>query len=133
MRRNVAESRDRIGGAFREMDHTEQQKRIDRYGGPVGGAGARMAGASGDLLSTADVADRQRYQFEADQEDDELEQELDSNLDEIGDMAKRLNLLARAAGDEVASQNKKLGALGDKTDALDTRIFQNTQRLQRIK
>lgn len=48
-------------------------------------------------------------------------------------MAKRLNLLARAAGDEVASQNKKLGTLGDKTDALDTRIFQNTQRLQRIK
>lgn len=62
------------------------------------------------------MASRARYQFEADEEDDRIEDELDQNLDEIGDFSRRLNLMARAAGDEVRQQNNTLAGLNDKTD-----------------
>lgn len=47
------------------------------------------------------LADRAKYQFEADSEDDEMENEIDSNLDALHGAAKRLNALGRAMGEEV--------------------------------
>ena len=41
------------------------------------------------------LAERAKYQFEADDEDDQLEDEIDSNLDALSGAAGRLNLLAR--------------------------------------
>ena len=135
VRRQVADSRDRIGGTFREMEKPTSKGK-PKYGAP--GAGNRFA-------------ERSRYQFEADDEDNELENELDENLTEISDFSKRLNLLAKSAGEEINSQNRKLTQLHDKTDNLDMKLFQvsgivslrsrksvltlhsqNTQRLQRI-
>jgi hypothetical protein len=100
IRRQTFESRERVGGAFRDLD-----KENRRRGGPAPAA---------TTSASARIADRGRYAFEADEEDDEVENELDENLGEIGDLSKRLNLLARAAGDEVRAQNKKLGGLSDK-------------------
>ncbi|RMZ90481.1 hypothetical protein DV736_g2298, partial [Chaetothyriales sp. CBS 134916] len=52
------------------------------------------------------LAERSKYQFEADSEDDAMEDEIDRNLDELHGAAKRLNLLAKATGEEVDQQNK---------------------------
>jgi small-conductance mechanosensitive channel len=79
------------------------------------------------------VANRARYQFEATESDDDLEDELDQNLDEIGMLSARLNHLGKAMGQEVDSQNARLQRIGDKATTLDTKIFAGTQRLGNIK
>jgi hypothetical protein len=56
----------------------------------------------------ASLAERSKYQFEADSEDEEMENEIDSNLDALGHAAGRLNALARATGKEVDEQNKHI-------------------------
>lgn len=56
----------------------------------------------------ASLAERAKYQFEADSEDDQLEDEIDNNLDLLTGAAKRLNVLARATGSEVEAQNEHL-------------------------
>ena len=44
----------------------------------------QAAGMRGPGKST--LADRAKYQFEADSEDDEMENEIDSNLDQVGSL-----------------------------------------------
>lgn len=78
-------------------------------------------------------AQRARYQFEATQSDDELEDELDANLDEISALSASMNVLSKAMGQEVNAQNKRLERVSDKTSALDTRIYAGTQRLANLK
>lgn len=56
----------------------------------------------------ASLAERAKYQFEADSEDDQLEDEIDDNLEQLTGAAKRLNVLARATGTEVEAQNEHL-------------------------
>ncbi|KAK0465146.1 protein transporter SEC9 [Desarmillaria tabescens] len=76
---------------------------------------------------------RKRFQFEATASDDELEDELDDNLNEIGDMTKRLKALGTAMGQELDSQNKRIEVIEGKTVGLDSRIFRNTERLKKIR
>jgi protein transport protein SEC9 len=83
-----------------------------------------IAGAGpGDAKSKSSLAERAKYQFEADSEDDEMENEIESNLDQISHATGRLNLLARAQGDEIQQQNRLLEGLGKKVRmaALTTR------------
>lgn len=54
------------------------------------------------------LAERAKYQFEADSEDDEMEGEIDRNLDSLGQAAGRLNAVARATGREVDEQNRQI-------------------------
>lgn len=54
------------------------------------------------------LKERSKYQFEADSEDEEMENEIDSNIDALGHAAGRLNLLARATGKEVEEQNRHI-------------------------
>ena len=60
------------------------------------------------------LAERAKYQFEADSDDEEMENEIDSNLDALGGAAGRLNALARATGQEVDEQNKILDRVSEK-------------------
>ena len=60
------------------------------------------------------LADRAKYQFEADSEDENMENEIDRNLDDLSGAAKRLNLLARATGEEVESQNNLIQSIAEK-------------------
>ncbi|WOO86082.1 Protein transport protein sec9 [Vanrija pseudolonga] len=76
---------------------------------------------------------RQRYQFDATASDDELENELDENLDETHEIAKRLKNLATAMGTEVEKQNGRIGQITDKTDNLEYKVKLNTTRLAAIK
>ncbi|CZT48036.1 probable protein transport protein SEC9 [Rhynchosporium secalis] len=80
----------------------------------------------------ASLAERSKYQFEADSEDDEMENEIDSNLDALGHAAGRLNALARATGKEVDEQNKHIDTIIQKSDRVDDQIAMNTARLGRI-
>ena len=122
------------------------QQRMDRAFKDVdsGEAGYRPT------QSRARLAERSKYQFEADSEDDEMENEIDSNLDALGHAAGRLNALARATGKEVDEQNKHIDTIIQKvgllivhnclkplliklqSDRVDDQIAMNRARLDRI-
>lgn len=74
-----------------------------------------------------------RYQFENDSEDDEIEKELASNLDQIGLYAKKLKQSATTMGQEVESQNARLNQIEEDADRLDINVHMNTTRLSNIR
>ncbi|CAE6428781.1 unnamed protein product [Rhizoctonia solani] len=134
---DVRETRDRLGKA-------------GSYGSGVVGSGV-VGGGDGDVdtygngeegivtapklspeQQQARQAARAKYQFEATASDDELEDELDDNLDEIQDVAKRLKGLAEASGQELDTQNPRLGRISNNADKLDAKIVRTTGRLKRI-
>ncbi|OCT49330.1 Protein transport protein sec9 [Cladophialophora carrionii] len=79
------------------------------------------------------LAERAKYQFEADSEDDAMEDEIDRNLDDLSGAARRLNLLARATGEEVEAQNKLITTIAEKSDRFDDRLHFQTEKLKRIR
>ena len=70
-----------------------------------------------------------RYQFEATASDDEVEDEIDGNLDELGDAVGRLKALAIASGQEVERQNKVLERIDGKVDNVDRKVRSATDRV----
>jgi hypothetical protein len=74
----------------------------------------QSAGGAPGAGNKASLAERAKYQFEADSEDDEMENEIDSNLDALSGAAGRLNLLARATGEEIEAQNRHLDRITGK-------------------
>ncbi|KAI9828774.1 MAG: Protein transport protein S9 plasma membrane t-SNARE [Thelocarpon impressellum] len=78
------------------------------------------------------LAERAKYQFEADSEDEEMENEIDSNLDALSGAAARLNVIARATGKEVDEQNVHIERIHGKSDKVDDMIHMNRKRLDRI-
>ncbi|TRM66364.1 hypothetical protein BD626DRAFT_546651 [Schizophyllum amplum] len=125
------------------MDIRETQNRLGRaqtYGrGDEDDEDELMGGGSGrgryktEAQLGARKEQRKRYQFEANASDDEIEDELDDNLDEIGEMTKRLKALGSAMGQELDTQNSRIDRIESKTVNLDQKIFTNTERLKRIK
>ncbi|KAK3719083.1 Protein transport protein S9 plasma membrane t-SNARE [Vermiconidia calcicola] len=89
----------------------------------------RKGGAGGGKS----LAERAKYQFEADSEDEGMEDEIDDNLDAIHRGAKTLNALGKAMGDEIESQNKHIDRITTKTDKVDDQIALNRARLDRIR
>jgi len=96
-RRAAYQADQRLKGTFKEL-----QKGEEGYG--------RKRGKN--------LAERSKYQFEADSEDEEMENEIDANLDLLGGAAGRLNALARATGREVDEQNKLLDRIAEKVCAV---------------
>jgi protein transport protein SEC9 len=78
-------------------------------------------------------AQRSRFQFEADKDDDDLEDELDDNLDEISEVTKRLKTLGQAMGRELDAQNKRLETMTGQVDRLDSRLIRNTEKVSAVK
>ncbi|CDO93481.1 unnamed protein product [Kluyveromyces dobzhanskii CBS 2104] len=74
-----------------------------------------------------------RYQFENDEEDDEMEMEIDKNLDKIGQVSGRLKKLALTTGKEIDSQQNRIKRIEESTDDLDIRIHVNTTKLTNIR
>lgn len=91
--------------------------------------GGRSRMKTEDQLS-ARKEQRKRYQFEANASDDEVEDEIDSNLDEISAANKRLGKLALAMGGELNHQNKWIDNIAEKTDRLDDKLRLNTERVR---
>ena len=64
------------------------------------------------LKTAASLVERANYQFEADDEDNEIEDDIDDNLEQATGAAKRLILLARATGSEIEAHNQHLLKVG---------------------
>ncbi|KAL8740463.1 MAG: hypothetical protein Q9190_006844, partial [Brigantiaea leucoxantha] len=62
----------------------------------------------------ASLAERAKYQFEADEEDDDMENEIDANLTALSGAATRLNGLARATGKALEEDNRHLERINAK-------------------
>jgi len=54
------------------------------------------------------MAERSKYQFEADESDDEKEKEIHHNMDQLSAITGRLKGLAMATGEEVDRQNQQI-------------------------
>lgn len=100
--------------------------------GVLGSAAPRDEGDNRRELTGAQQAmrkeQRSKYQFESTQSDEEAEDELDDNLGEIGEMAKRLKSLGTAMGQELDNQNHRIDRINEKATSLDNRMFRNTER-----
>lgn len=79
------------------------------------------------------LAERSKYQFEADSEDDEMENEIEDNLDQLHGAAKRLNIVARGIGEEAEAQNRHMDSISRKTDKVEDQLTMNRARLDRIR
>ncbi|CAE6431471.1 unnamed protein product [Rhizoctonia solani] len=133
---DVRETRDRLGRAGSYGRGVVGGAEVDTYGDGEEGIVTRPPKFSSEQQQARQAA-RARYQFEATASDDELEDELelvtDDNLDEIHDVAKRLKGLAEASGQELDTQNPRLGRISNNADKLDSKIVHTTGRLKRIK
>lgn len=112
-RKNALQSNSRMESTFREL-----QPGQDGYRAKV--------------PSKATLAERAKYQFEADSEDDEMESEIERNMEALHGAAGRLNQLAQATGKEVDEQNKHIDRIIEKSDRVDDQIVMNRARLDRI-
>ncbi|CRG91579.1 Protein transport protein SEC9 [Talaromyces islandicus] len=79
------------------------------------------------------MSERAKYQFEADSEDEAMEDEIDNNLNLLSGAASRLNGLAKATGKELEEQNRHLDRITGKSDYVDDQIAMNRSRLDRIR
>ena len=103
----------------------------------------RIEGAMNANSNVSDVRERyqrqnvlekaKRYQFENDEEDDEMELEIDRNLDQIQQVSNRLKKMALTTGKELDSQQKRLNNIEESTDDLDINLHMNTNRLAGIR
>ena len=100
--RSEREQRDATRAAAYSSQSRQQEHQRDLRGGP-GGAQKKN-----------NLAERSKYQFEADSEDEAMEDEIDSNLDALHGAAGRLNQLGRAMGKEVDSQNVHIDRIAGK-------------------
>lgn len=79
------------------------------------------------------MTERSKYQFEADSEDEAMEDEIDNNLNGISQATGRLKKLAMSTNEEVTRQNQRLDNIAESTDTLDVNVHLNTSRLANIK
>ncbi|KAK7726017.1 Protein transport protein S9 plasma membrane t-SNARE [Botryosphaeria dothidea] len=119
-RKEKQQREDTRAAAFESQQRQQQTQRTMGRGGPGGN-------------KAANLAERSKYQFEADSDDDEMENEIDANLDALHGAAGRLKGLAGAMGKEVDEQNRHISRITDKTDRVDDQIAMNRARLDRIK
>ncbi|KAG4303532.1 hypothetical protein PCANB_000172 [Pneumocystis canis] len=73
-----------------------------------------------------------QYRFEPDEEDDEIENEIDQNLIQLGNITAQLKAIANATQEEIMSQNNRLDRISEKGHKLNAEIHINAERLKRI-
>jgi len=117
---DIRETQNRLGQASTYGQREEEEG--------IGPNGRRNRTAAQQALRQEQ---RKRFQFEATASDDEFENELDDNLDEISDVAKRLKALGTTMGQELDTQNNRIERIEEKTVSLDNRVFRNTERVRR--
>ena len=107
-RKEAYQTDKRLESTFKDLSVTEAQAKANK---------------------NASLAERAKFQFEADSEDDEMENEIDSNLDALGGAATRLNALAKATGKELDEQNRHLERINNKVRCLQATQLIRTQKL----
>ncbi|KAK3070827.1 Protein transport protein S9 plasma membrane t-SNARE [Teratosphaeriaceae sp. CCFEE 6253] len=113
----------------REAAYGSEQRKQQAARDLRGGGGAGQQGGAPQRK----LAERSKFQFEADSDDDQMEDEIEDNLAGLGRAAKTINKLGQAMGDELKSQNAHLDRISGKTDKVDDQIAMNRARLDRIK
>lgn len=78
-------------------------------------------------------ADRRRYQFEEDSDDDKVEDEIDDNLDLLGGAVGRLKNMAITMNTELDSQNNQLNKAITKVDPITKKLRGTTNTLNNTK
>jgi hypothetical protein len=123
---DIRETHNRLGQA------AAYGRRDDENNGE-GIAGTSGSGSRGRYKTEQQLVERKdqrkRFQFEATGSDDEVEDELDDNLDEIGNATKTLKALSLAMGQELGVQNERIGRIEEKAVNLDGKLFRNTERV----
>lgn len=66
------------------------------------------------LLGSTGAANKNKYDFEGDEEDEQDEQTIDEGLDEVFNASQTLNVMAKNIGDRLVSQNQMLDRLQEK-------------------
>ena len=74
--------------------------------------------AAGAEKKRQNLAERSKYQFEADSEDEAAEDEIEDNLDLLGNAVGRLNMTGKAMGKELEVQNKHIDRIAGKVSGL---------------
>ncbi|CAI5760770.1 unnamed protein product [Candida verbasci] len=75
----------------------------------------------------------ERYRFEGDSEDEDMEIEIANNLHEIGKYSSQLNQKAKAINTEIDQQNIRLRQIEEDADKLDINVHMNSTRLSNIR
>ncbi|KAJ7688356.1 hypothetical protein B0H17DRAFT_938446 [Mycena rosella] len=111
------------------MDMRETQERmatVQSYGS------GRMRGGPGvPASSRARSAERSRFQFEANESDNELENDVEHNLEEIHALAASLRAVGLAMGEEVDRQNRMISGMDEETVKLDGKLHNNIEQASR--
>ncbi|KAK9464895.1 hypothetical protein V1512DRAFT_267129 [Lipomyces arxii] len=84
-------------------------------------------------IQKADLAQQSKFQFEADDEDFEMERDVNSTLDDVSAAASRLNSMAKSVNYELTSQNQRVDRLNKKTQDVEINVHLNTTRLAKIR
>ncbi|KAB8611419.1 hypothetical protein FH972_025924 [Carpinus fangiana] len=77
--------------------------------------GRELAKGSSGIPVKKNLAERSKYQFEADSEDEAMEEEIENNLDLMVGAASRLHMVGQAMGREVDEQNKHIDRIVGKS------------------
>ncbi|KAG2182239.1 hypothetical protein INT43_007166 [Umbelopsis isabellina] len=95
----------------------------------------RIAGriSEGTSSSRRSKVDRHIYQFEADEEDDALEDGYEQNIDFMSDSLGRLKNSALTMKEEVELQNERLDKINRKVEPLTERVATTTHKLNSIR
>lgn len=119
-----------------ERDEREQTRQFGYQSRAVVGQALKGPGEgytpSVGRQQTAKVVERSKYQFEADDSDDEKEKEIDANLNQLGAVTGRLKGLAMSTSEEVDRQNRQIGKITQKSDRVDDRIVLTHGRIKKI-
>ncbi|KAK4498718.1 hypothetical protein PRZ48_009228 [Zasmidium cellare] len=135
----TAKKREEAANAIALEKHQAERRQADATRAEAYSSTARgqrqQRDLNGNVVRPAqrNLADRAKYQFEADSEDDEMENEIEENLEAIHRGARTLNNLGKAMGEEIDSQNKHIDRIIGKTDKVDDQIAVNRARLDRIR
>jgi protein transport protein SEC9 len=120
------------------VDVRESQNRLGRaatYG--RGDEEELVGGSARSRFKTAEQLavrkeQRKRFQFEGTASDDEMEDELDNNLDELGEATKRLKALGMTMGQELDNQNIRIDIIEGKAVRTEQKIHMNTERVRQF-
>ncbi|KAK7952397.1 synaptosomal-associated protein- 23kDa [Apiospora aurea] len=88
---------------------------------------------STDKWSRSSKAEKSKYAFEDDSEDDQNEDRIDDAMERTAGHVSTLNSVAKLMGKEIEGQNNLIDRLGDKSVRLDDAARLNTERLKRIR
>ncbi|KAJ1839363.1 Protein transport protein S9 plasma membrane t-SNARE, partial [Coemansia sp. RSA 486] len=121
------------------QDKTDSRQRVNRYISP-GAANFRgpagvMDANSGDVVASRSQnpgygGPRSRYMLE--DEDPEIEQEIDSNINQMSDALSRLKGLAVATSKELDSQSKPMKNIAELSDRTSDNIGIATFHLNKV-